>query len=170
MKVMRSVATAVSVGMVVSVALVGQASAKGEQSEFAKVRPATAQYHNEAVAIAAGYTPTDECVPRMGYHYVNFRLFGAPLDPMKPAALIYAPNGNGGRKLIAVEYFVVDADQDLSTQNSTVPSLFGKSFDGPMPGHGHGMPVHYDLHAYIWTTNPGATLATWNPEVTCPAN
>lgn len=170
MKVMRSVATAVSVGMVVSVALVGQASAKEEQSEFAKVRAATAQYHNEAKAIAAGYRPTDECVPGMGYHYVNFRLFKAPLDPLKPAALIYAPNGNGGRKLIAVEYFVVDADQKLSTQNTPVPSLFGKSFDGPMPGHGNEMPVHYDLHAYIWTTNPGGTLATWNPEVTCPAN
>ena len=170
MKVMRSVATAVSVGMVVSVALVGQASAKEQQSEFAKVRQATAQYHNEAEAIAAGYTSTDECVPRMGYHYVNFDLFRAPVDPLKPAALIYAPNGNGGRKLIAVEYFVVDTDQDTGTDNSTVPRLFGKSFDGPMPGHGPGMPVHYDLHAYIWTTNPNGTLATWNPEVTCPAH
>ncbi len=50
------------------------------------------------------------------------------------------------------------------------PELFGKKFDGPMPGHGPGMPVHYDLHAYIWTTNPAGTLATWNPEVSCPSD
>lgn len=169
MRIVRWAAVAVGAALVVSAALVGQAAAKEDQSEFAKVRKATAQYHNDAKAIAAGYTPTDECVPAMGYHYVNFDLFGAPLDPLKPAGLIYAPHGKDGRKLIAVEYFVVDADQDLAT-NDDRPSLFGQAFDGPMPGHGPGMPVHYDLHAYIWTTNPDGTLATWNPEVTCPAH
>jgi hypothetical protein len=168
MRVMRWAATAAGMGMVVAAALVGQASAEEDRSQFAEVRKATAQYHNEAKAVAAGYTPTDECVPGMGYHYVNYELFGAPLDPLKPAALIYAPHGKDARKLIAVEYFVVDEDQDPATHNSTMPSMFGQTFDGPMPGHGHGMPVHYDLHAYIWTTNPNGTLATWNPEVTCP--
>lgn len=144
-------------------------AAAGGQSEFAKVRAATAKYHNESRAIADGYHRTDVCVPGMGYHYVNLDLFGAPLDPLKPAGLIYAPHGNGGhRKLIAVEYFVTDSDQNPGTPNSVVPSLFGKDFDGPMPGHEPGMPVHYDLHAYIWTTNPDGVLATWNPEVTCP--
>lgn len=170
MRIVRWAAVAVGAALVVSAALVGQATAEEDQSQFAEVRKATAQYHNEARAIAAGYTPTDECVPGMGYHYVNFDLFGAALDPLKPAGLIYAPHGKDGRKLIAVEYFVIDADQNPATHNSTVPSLFGKTFDGPMPGHGPGMPVHYDLHAYIWTTNPNGTLATWNPEVTCPAH
>lgn len=176
MKMTRSVAMAVGVGCaaavtaVTAVTAVAPATAKDEQSEFAEVRRATAKYHDEARAVADGYTRSDECVPGMGYHYVNLELFAAPLDPLKPAALIYAPHGEDGRKLIAVEYFEVDADQDLDTHNDPVPALFGKAFDGPMPGHAPGMPAHYDLHAYIWTTNPNGTLATWNPEITCPAH
>lgn len=156
-------------GVLAPLLTAGPAAAAG-QGELAEVRAATAKYHNEKKAIADGYVPTDECVPGMGYHYINFELFGAPVDPLKPAALVYAPHGNGQRKLIGVEYFVIDEDQDVTTHNETVPSLFGKTFDGPMPGHAPGMPVHYDLHAYIWTTNPNGTLATWNPEVTCPAH
>lgn len=168
MKIIRWTAVVLGAGLLASVTAVGQASAKDEQSEFAQVRKATAKYHNDAKAVAAGYTRGDFCVPGMGYHYVNNDLFGAPLDLLKPAALLYAPHGKDGRKLIGVEYFVVDADQNPATDNSTVPALFGKQFDGPMPGHGPGMPVHYDLHAYIWTTNPNGTLATWNPDVSCP--
>ena len=152
--------------LALSAASPATASAK---SEFAEVRAATAKYHNERRAIADGYHRTDTCVPGMGYHYVNLDLFGAPLDPAKPAGLLYAPAGDGAhRKLIGVEYFVIDSDQDPATHNEVVPSLFGKQFDGPMPGHESDMPVHYDLHAYIWTTNPDGTLATWNPEVSCP--
>ena len=162
-----AVAAAVGCCLLLSLSATGTAAAGG-QSDFAQVRKATAKYHNESRAIADGYQRSDECVPGMGYHYVNFKLFGAPLNPTKPAALIYASQGNGHRKLIAVEYFVVDTDGDVRTRNDVQPTLFGKAFDGPMPGHGPGMPVHYDLHAYIWTTNPAGTLATWNTEVVCP--
>lgn len=165
-----SVAVVAAAGLLAPLITTGPAAAAG-QSELAEVRAATAKYHNEKKAIAAGYVPTDECVPGMGYHYVNFKLFGAPVDPLKPAGLIYAPHGNGQRKLIGVEYFVIDEDQQVHTPNAVEPSLFGKAFDGPMPGHGdEGMPVHYDLHAYIWTTNPDGVLATWNPDVVCPAH
>lgn len=165
----RWATVALAAGVLAPLLTAGPAAAEG-QSELAAVRAATAEYHNEKKAIADGYVPTDECVPGMGYHYIDFELFGAPVDPLKPAALIYAPHGNGQRKLIGVEYFVIDEDQDVTTHNATIPSLFGKVFDGPMPGHGPGMPVHYDLHAYIWTTNPDGVLATWNPEVVCPAH
>ena len=143
------------------------AAAPGGQSELAAVRQATVQYHDVDRAIADGYAPTPVCVPGMGYHYVNSALFGAPLNPLKPAALIYAPSGNGRLKLVGVEYFVVDADQDPATHNAVRPELFGKSFDGPMPGHGPGMPVHYDLHAYIWQGNPAGVLSTFNDNIEC---
>jgi hypothetical protein len=168
MKITRAVAVAVGGMLVVSAAMVGQATAKQDKDQFAKVRKATAQYHNEAKAAAAGYTRSNQCVPQMGYHYVNEELLRAPLDPLKPAILLYAPHGKDGRKLIGVEYFVRDADQRLDTHNDPVPSMFGQRFAGPMPGHGGAMPAHYDLHAYIWTTNPNGTLAESNPEVICP--
>jgi hypothetical protein len=30
------------------------------------------------------------------------------------------------------------------------------------------MPVHYDLHAWVWKRNPAGTFAMWNPRVECP--
>lgn len=138
--------------------------------DLAAARAATAKYHDEARAVADGYTPTDFCVESpagaMGYHYLNHEYFGAPLDVRKPAALIYQPRPDGGRKLVAVEYFKVDADQDLGTDDDR-PTLFGDEFDGPMEGHEPGMPRHYDQHVWIWQHNPSGMFAEWNPAGTC---
>ncbi len=54
MKIIRWAAVVLGAGLLASVTAVGQASAKNDQSEFAQVRKATAQYHNEAKAVAAG--------------------------------------------------------------------------------------------------------------------
>ena len=59
-----------------------------------------------------------------------------------------------------------DADQDLTT-DADRPSLFGRGFDGPMPGHDPTMPVHYDLHAWIYTPNPDGMFTPFNPLVSC---
>lgn len=141
------------------------ASAAG-QRDLAQVRQATAQYHDVNVAMAAGYLPVAECIPGMGYHYVNFGQFGL-MDPLVPDALTYAANEAGQLRLVAAEWFKVDADQLLTTDDDR-PSMFGAAFDGPMPGHAEGMPVHYDLHAYLWQGNPDGVLATFNWNVTCP--
>lgn len=143
-------------------------AAQGGQQGLAEVRRVTAVYHDVDAAIAAGYVPTGPCEPGMGYHFVNFEQFGQ-MDPLVPEALLYAPSGNGQLRLVGVEWFKVDADQDLATDDDR-PSLFGKEFDGPMPGHAPGMPIHYDLHAYIWEGNPDGVLETWNWNITCPAH
>ena len=70
----------------------------------------------------------------------------------------------GGREL---EYFTVDADQDLATDDDR-PTLFGVPFDGPMLGHTPEMPIHYDLHVWLYRHNPAGTFAMWNPRVRCP--
>ncbi|MFI7481536.1 hypothetical protein ACH9EU_03880 [Kocuria sp. M1R5S2] len=129
---------------------------------------ATAVYHNVDKALEAGYVPVGGCEPGMGYHYVDFANFEST-DPLVPAALLYAPSGNGKLRLAGVEWFAVDADQDLTTDDDK-PSMFGKEFDGPMPGHAPGMPIHYDLHAYIWQGNPDGVLETWNRNIRCPAH
>lgn len=154
-------------------------AAAGPDDELQRVRAAVAKYHSQTLAEKHGYVPTDMCVPGMGYHYVNEdpAVF-ASTDPLKPGALIYAPRKNGkGRVLIAVEYFVIAEDQvgvegrdgkRVYAPNTVEPSMFGKQYDGPMGGHGPGMPAHYDLHAYVWTDNPNGVLATVNPDVVCP--
>ncbi len=142
------------------------------QKGLAQVRQATAKYHDVEEALADGYLATHTCVEvpglgGMGYHYVKPALVGDPsVNPLEPELLLYAPSGNGQLKLVGVEYFVVDADQDLSTDEDR-PSLFGVPFDGPMPGHEPEMPVHYDLHAWVWQANPIGIFAPFNPNVHC---
>lgn len=134
----------------------------------------TAKYEDERAAIADGYTRTDDCManPRgpgaMGYHYTNHSLWGST-DPTKPTALIYgAEKGpGGGRKLYAVEWMVSDPDQNLATKAGR-PTMFGLPFDGPMPGHSPGMPIHFDLHMWAYKDNPAGPFHNWNTAIKCP--
>jgi hypothetical protein len=36
-----------------------------------------------------------------------------------------------------------------------------------MPGHNPTMPVHYDLHVWIWKANPSGLFAPFNPALSC---
>jgi hypothetical protein len=89
------------------------------------------------------------------------------IDPLQPEILMYLPDRSGELKLVAFEYWKADADGSLLTSDDR-PSLFGVPFDGPMPGHGPTMPVHYDLHVWVWEDNPAGLFAMWNPSLACP--
>jgi len=135
------------------------------------VRKSTERFRDVRVARRAGYEPAAECVAGpdggMGIHYANARLAADPkLSIRKPEILVYEPRGER-RRLVAVEYFRPDADGRLDTDEDR-PYLFGRGFDGPMEGHEPGMPVHYDLHAWVWKHNPAGTFAQYNPRVSCP--
>jgi hypothetical protein len=138
--------------------------------ELAELKQATAKYHRVAAAEADGYMLASPCEESpdggMGHHYLNPSLLGPEIDPLRPEILLYAPVGNSLR-LVGVEYFKVDADQNLATDGDR-PSLFGRGFDGPMLGHAPGMPIHYDLHVWIWKANPAGVLEMWNPALDCP--
>ncbi|MDP9067808.1 MAG: hypothetical protein M3N53_05615 [Actinomycetota bacterium] len=139
--------------------------------QMERLRQVTGAYHNEALAIAGGFERDDHCVASpeggMGYHYVDPDRIDSVVLKDQPEGLLYAPGLNGTRVLTGVEYFKVDEDQDLATADDR-PTLFGRPFDGPMPGHGPGMPVHYDLHVWVWRSNPNGIFEQWNPRVTCP--
>jgi hypothetical protein len=67
--------------------------------------------------------------------------------------------------LVGVEYvrFLFGSDP-----TSAPPiELFGRQFDGPMPGHFPGMPWHQELHVWVWANNPDGTFARWNPAISC---
>lgn len=139
------------------------------------VYDATKQFRRPQAAVAAGYVQVSECtelpgVGGMGVHYIHPALAGDDVvDPRKPELLVYVPQRDGSLRLGAVEYFVADSDQDASTDEDR-PSLFGRyPFEGPMAGHEPGMPVHYDLHVWLYKHNPAGQLASWNPRVTCAA-
>jgi hypothetical protein len=89
-----------------------------------------------------------------------------PVDPGRPAILLYRDGKDGTRELSGAEFFVPDSDQDTRTDNDR-PSLWGQPFNGPMPGHEAGMPVHYALHVWTDFANPDGVFEPWNPRVTC---
>ena len=158
----------VATGVVASATLfAGPAAADEGQPQLAALKAATAKYHSLAAAAADGYVPAGGCVPGMGYHYVDYGQFGA-MDPQQPDGLLYTADKHGRLTLAGAEWFVFDTDQNPATPNAQAPEMFGQQFDGPMPGHEDGMPVHYDLHAYIWAENPDGLFATWNTNITCP--
>lgn len=141
----------------------------GQGGTLSVVRQVTAKYHDVQVALADGYVPVSPCVAGedgvMGIHYANPALLGQSVDVRRPAMLLYVP-GDDGLELAGVEYFQADADQDVTTDGDR-PSVLGQAFDGPMAGHGGGMPVHYDLHVWVWKHNPAGTFAEYNPALVC---
>ena len=135
------------------------------------IRKATKRFKDVRQARRAGYVRSGECVSGpeggMGVHYTHPGLAqDRRLNIRRPEILVYEPRGER-RRLVAVEYYRADADGRLDTDDDR-PYLFDRGFDGPMEGHEPGMPVHYDLHAWVWKRNPAGTFAMWNPRVECP--
>lgn len=134
---------------------------------IADIRAATAEFHNPARAEAAGFISDEHCEPGMGQHWLNVQNVEDQVhDPENPDVLLYEVRPNGKPRLVGVEWLQWDADQDLSTAEDR-PELRGLPFDGPMPGHGGDMPIHYDLHLFVWKDNPNGTADNDNPRVNC---
>jgi len=136
--------------------------------QWRKVLEETRKYRDVNLALADGYIPVSGCesLPGqggMGIHYFNPALANdLANDPLKPELLLYAPDDAGGVYLAGVEYFQAAVGQPR-------PSVLGQSFDGPMPGHNPQMPLHYDLHVWLFRYNSSGLFAPWNPRLKCPA-
>jgi hypothetical protein len=177
-----------------SAAAAAETTLQGDSSlgpQLAAVRAATARFHDVDVAMAAGYlNPAGRVcdqigIGAMGIHSPNPALQATQtLDPLQPEVLLYLPKPGGGFRLIGVEYiqFVLVRNLDTGVVGpwttpapwpsnyqvvTPTPQLFGKTFDGPMPGHFPGMPWHWDLHAWIWAENPTGVFSQWNPSISC---
>jgi hypothetical protein len=162
-----------------------------DAAALAAVRQATAAFHHVDKAIAAGYlSPVgghcdETAAGAMGIHSSNPGLVqNAALIPEQPEVLQYLPTGDGNYRLVGVEYLQLLLLRNTQTGRvapwispdpwpagyvvvNSRPSLFGQTFQGPMPGHVPGMPWHYDLHVWAWSPNPAGTFAQWNPAISC---
>ncbi len=148
--------------------------------ELAKVREALDHYRDPIRAVHDGYFSSLGCIEYphgghegamqyppggMGVHFLNLGAIGPTLDPAKPQVLIYEPDGDKLR-LVAAEWFM---PADMVT--GAPPSIFGHALQGPMEGHKPLMPEgfhHYDLHVWLWKSNPAGVFSPTNPAVKCP--
>lgn len=143
--------------------------------ELQAVRAAVARYHSFEQAARAGYSVEGEpCVASpagtMGIHAINRDLVDDPeIDPLEPEILLYVPKENGKLELVGVEYMRIAADQNPADgfDQSDKPSLFGRAFDGIMPGHAPWMGWHYDQHVWVADENQSGVFALFNPALSC---
>lgn len=126
------------------------------------------KYRDPMAAVHDGFLSSMICMSftngAMGVHLINASNVGPTVDIAKPQVLIYEPVGNDLR-LVAAEWFV-----PLATGVTAAPVLFGEKFDGPMDGHAPIMPAslrHYDLHVWLFKTNPLGMFSPVNPDVKC---
>jgi hypothetical protein len=160
-----------ALGPVAVAAAVALGSNDSPRSDLHRAMKATEKYRSVEAAVADGYVRVSPCessaTGAMGIHYANFALMGNPaLDVDRPEILLYEPTSRGKVRLVGVEYWRADADQDLATSFDR-PSLFGTDLAGPMPGHSPTMPIHYDLHVWLFRSNPLGELTQYNPKVSC---
>jgi hypothetical protein len=140
----------------------------GGQDDLARVRSATRKFHKIEAVKAAGYglvPDLDHCfdnpgVGAMGFHYINTASLDTKLDPLKPEAIVYAPDKKGKLNMAAVEYIVPAEAWDA--EHSELPMLLGQHF------HLNEDLGVYVLHAWVWKKNPAGVFEDWNPKVSCP--
>jgi hypothetical protein len=139
-------------------------AAAGVADDLARLRAATAGFRDIAAAQAAGYpTSTPPCLANppaggMGHHYVNRAQVDGRLELEHPEILLYAPDGTGKLKLVAVEYII---PYRILPPDSEAPRIFGQALR-----QSESLKLWY-LHVWAWEDNPAGLFADWNPAVTC---
>ena len=157
-----------------------QGSTADNAAALNAVKAALDKYKDPIVAVREGYLSTLGCVDfpaggmehgsmeykpgAMGVHFINMALVGPKLDSTKPQVLLYEPVGD---KLVltGAEWFV---PTELA---KTTPTILGHQLMGPMEGHAPVMPAelhHWDLHVWLWKTNPNGMFSATNSAVKCP--
>lgn len=146
-------------------------------------------FKSVAYARTQGYIQASACeahptLGAMGHHYVNPRLLGltAPVngringtgtytDVEPPAILLYAPDGQGGLKLVGIELLVFAEAWHAS--NKAAPKYRGREYNymadnqSTPQDEAHGFMPHYDLHIWLYEHNPSGLYAQWNPSLSC---
>ena len=135
-----------------------------QKKAVADVRNATNQFHDVAVAKAAGYAkqyPAGCAVSptagegAQGFHYLDETRVDGVVELLKPELVMYEPQPNGKLQLIGVDYVVP------LTASATPPTLLGVPF---MRNEPLGV---WALHIWTMRPNPSGMFAAWNPKVSC---
>lgn len=147
-------------------------AAAGNGSDLASVRAATARFHTYSVAEAAGYGALHMCTDEnsglgaMGQHYVRGDLLGdLAFDLAQPEVLVYEPMPNGHQRLVAVEF--VEFQEPWDAVHDDPPQLFGRELQLVPSPNRYGVPAFYQIHVWLWKSNPAGLFSNWNERVSC---
>jgi hypothetical protein len=108
----------------------------------------------------------------MGVHLINHLFVDGKLDPNKPEALIFEPQSDGSKRLVAVEYVVPKEPWDVLNPATPGfpdprPSLYGHLLNFVSSPNRYGIEGgFFEIHVWF-RDNPQGALTDWNPEVTC---
>jgi hypothetical protein len=149
----------------------------GGAADLARLRGATAAYHDFTKALDAGFEDASgiqECVSHpelggMGIHYVRSDGLGEPsIDPARPEILLYMPHPEGRMELVGAEFAVNAEAWHRAHGPDTVPQVAAVRYDPPDPHALHPLPrTSYTLHVWLWKDNPAGMFAPFNPALSC---
>lgn len=159
----------IGAGIVVILAIAATVVYAAGRDDLRKIRSANEKFQNIETVKSAGYSlvpDLDYCFDNpgtggMGFHYINTASLDTTLDPLKPEAMVYAPDANGNLTLAAVEY-IVPADKWDAQHKGELPMVLGQHL------HLNKDLGVYVLHAWLWDKNPSGVFEDWNPKVSCP--
>ena len=151
------------------------------QRDLARVRRATARFHDLDAAKAAGYelgwvngagtriitgcvaNVANPAAGAMGYHYFNADLMADDtVNLLQPEVLVYETGDDGDLELVAVEWAARGPNSNPPGP-ATAPTVLGHPMHILVPAVGFHI-----MHAWIWKPNPAGMFADFNPDVTCP--
>lgn len=133
------------------------------QEELSLLRSATQGFTAVTAALAAGYTVqitgcmADPALGGMGFHIGNPDRINGTVELEKPEVLLYEPQADGTRALVAVEFIV----PFTAWTASAPPQLMGQTF---RRNEEFGV---WALHVWLYRENPSGIFSDWNPRVTC---
>ena len=142
----------------------GDGPTVGTIDDLATLRRVTAPFQRFDRAAAAGWAAkitscmSDPAAGGMGFHYGNPALIDGEVRVDEPELLLYEPEANGRRRLVAVEYIV---PYTFHGRDAEPPVLFGRQFTQ------NDAFQLWGLHVWAWEQNPSGLYASWNPRVTC---
>ena len=168
-----AVVLVVALGALLTMAAAPVVLAK-DSSAVAAAKAATVRFHSLEQARKAGYgvfyicTDNEALDAAMGQHYADpTRIDDQILDVTNPEVLVYEPKING-YDLVAVEYVQLAASWDAN--HASPPQLFGRTLAKIPAGNRYGLPEFYEIHAWLYRSNPRGMFDDWNPNVSCKGN
>lgn len=168
----RTIGALVALFAIAAIVVPAVALAGPNGSDLATVRAGTARFHNFSVAEGAGYGALHMCTDEnsglgaMGQHYVRGDLLGdLTFDLSQPEVLVYEPMPNGRQRLVAVEFVEFQEPWDLA--NDDPPKLFGRDLELVESPNRYGVPAFYQIHVWLWKSNPTGMFEDWNERVSC---